>query len=252
MEVPLITRRVRQALARSGLWTGSSALVLPGEDGSGAERLRGEMVRLLQTIQSSVPDQRARVIQFVGPQGGEGTSTIVRELARVAIGDFRKCVFLLDLSMHNGSAATQQITARGDLPASRYEGAAVPTSRMGAPLDATGGGEAEPAQLASAAPPDGGRAMFDVASSSAEEPFKELRQRFPLVFIDSPPIVRSLQGLAVCRHVDGTVMVLRAEHTRSPVALRAKEMIQRAGGNLIGVVLNRRKQHIPEYIYRRL
>lgn len=50
--------------------------------------------------------------------------------------------------------------------------------------------------------------------------------------------------------VDGTVLVTEAERTRVPVAKRLKRAVEENGGNVIGAILNRRKFHIPEWIYR--
>ena len=48
------------------------------------------------------------------------------------------------------------------------------------------------------------------------------------------------------------VLVLEAGKTRKQVAVRAKQELEEAGGKLLGVVLNRRKFYIPEWIYKRL
>jgi len=72
------------------------------------------------------------------------------------------------------------------------------------------------------------------------------------VVIDSPPLSASAAGLAFCRRADGVVLVLEAERTRGPVAEKAKEQIQKNGGNILGVVFNKRKFYIPKSIYKRL
>jgi Mrp family chromosome partitioning ATPase len=36
------------------------------------------------------------------------------------------------------------------------------------------------------------------------------------------------------------------------VAIRAKQEIEDAGARILGVVLNKRKYHIPEWLYKRL
>jgi Mrp family chromosome partitioning ATPase len=45
-------------------------------------------------------------------------------------------------------------------------------------------------------------------------------------------------------------MVLAAGKTREHVAKRAKQEIEGTGGKILGVVLNRRRFRIPEWIYR--
>ena len=52
--------------------------------------------------------------------------------------------------------------------------------------------------------------------------------------------------------VDGVVLVVEAEKTRWPVALNVKEKTEQGGGRVLGVVFNKRKYYIPEWLYRRI
>ena len=51
---------------------------------------------------------------------------------------------------------------------------------------------------------------------------------------------------------DGVVLIVRAGKTNREVATRACETVRRVGGNILGVILNRRQFPIPDFIYRRL
>jgi protein-tyrosine kinase len=62
----------------------------------------------------------------------------------------------------------------------------------------------------------------------------------------------SPDGIAIARRVDGVVLVLEAEKTRGPVAENLKERIQKNGGNLLGIIFNKRRHYIPEFLYKRL
>jgi Mrp family chromosome partitioning ATPase len=81
---------------------------------------------------------------------------------------------------------------------------------------------------------------------------KKLRQRFDLILIDSPPATTSTDGLALSPKVDGVIFVVEAEKTRLPVAESARDRIKRSGGNILGIVLNKRQFYIPEWIYNKL
>jgi len=48
------------------------------------------------------------------------------------------------------------------------------------------------------------------------------------------------------------VLVLAAEETRWPVAERVKDNIERSGGRVLGIALNKRRYHIPAFVYQRL
>ena len=52
--------------------------------------------------------------------------------------------------------------------------------------------------------------------------------------------------------VDGVVLVVQAERTKREVVQRSMESIANFQGNILGVVLNRKKYYIPEFLYRRV
>ena len=83
--------------------------------------------------------------------------------------------------------------------------------------------------------------------------FREaVKEKFDLVLIDSAPASASPDGISLSRYVDGVVLVLSAEKTRKPVAENLKNRILQNGGNLLGMVFNNRRYHIPEFVYKRL
>jgi len=81
---------------------------------------------------------------------------------------------------------------------------------------------------------------------------KAAREKFDYVILDSPPVTRFSETQTISKKVDGVILVVESGKTRRQVAERAKQDIEKAGGDLLGVVLNKRKYHIPEWIYRRL
>jgi capsular exopolysaccharide synthesis family protein len=78
------------------------------------------------------------------------------------------------------------------------------------------------------------------------------QQRFDYTILDSAPITSFAESQAICSRVDGVLLVIETGKTRRQVAIRAKKELEEAGGRLLGVVMNKRKYHIPEWIYRRL
>ena len=79
-----------------------------------------------------------------------------------------------------------------------------------------------------------------------------LQSQFDWVILDGPPVTTYPDALSLAVVADGTILVLRAERTRSEVAERAMKVLNEAGVTLLGGVLNGRRYHIPEFIYRRL
>ena len=78
-----------------------------------------------------------------------------------------------------------------------------------------------------------------------------VRKNFAYVILDAPP-VSCAETKLMSTKVDGVILVIESGKTRRPVAIRAKRELEENGANILGVILNRRKYYIPEWIYKRL
>jgi capsular exopolysaccharide synthesis family protein len=81
---------------------------------------------------------------------------------------------------------------------------------------------------------------------------RALRDKFEYVLIDAAPIGAYPECAVLCGRVDAAILVIRYGSTRREVVRIARDAITRAGGKILGVVLNRRRFPIPEFLYRRL
>ena len=206
--------------------------------------LEPEMTALYQSINSRLPDLNHKVIQFMSSRRGEGTSTIIRELAKVITTVMGRSVLLLDLDRRHANlraffdcAPPPELdeVVKGVLPIDQAICQVEDTSLFVSPLF----------QHSVLTPQK-------LGSEAANELWEQLRQRFEYVLIDSPPVTTSSDGLAIVRKVDGVIFVVEAEKTRWPVAVAAKEKILSHGGNILGMVFNKRRYYIPEFIYKRM
>jgi Mrp family chromosome partitioning ATPase len=203
-----------------------------------------DMVILYQNIESRLGDLDKKTIQFIGAREGEGTSTIVREFARIAAQKLRKSVFLFDAGRYNPhqqhvfyhigpECDWQQITRNGNL----IEGPACTEAMdIEAYLD----------------PPGANPSPINFYSARIVDFWESLKERYDLILIDSIPASVSPDGIEIARRVDGVILVVEAEKTRWPVVESLKERILNGGGNILGIVLNKRRLHIPDAIYKRL
>jgi capsular exopolysaccharide synthesis family protein len=66
----------------------------------------------------------------------------------------------------------------------------------------------------------------------------ELKTRYDYVFFDAPPIMGVSDAAIISSEVDGVLLVVQHRSYPRAVSLRAKNMVDNVGGNLIGVVLN--------------
>jgi protein-tyrosine kinase len=201
------------------------------------------MISLFHSINSLLPDFQKKVIQFIGSSEEEGTSTIVREFAAVSVNKFGKKVLLMDTdtqkpSQHlffniNPTVSCEDVFRDGkpsDNALNQIESSGLFLSAISNSLSST-------AQI------------FESLNNSN---FWEKMRSFDLVLIDSPPAATSSDGLYISRMVDGVVLVLEAEKTRWPLAKSMKDKIIRNGGKVLGIVFNKHRHHIPEFIYKRL
>ncbi len=81
---------------------------------------------------------------------------------------------------------------------------------------------------------------------------RDLHDEYGLVVVDLPPATDSSVALAMAGLLAGVVLVVEAEQTRFESAQRASRSLQQAQANVLGVILNKRPQHIPEWLYERL
>lgn len=75
---------------------------------------------------------------------------------------------------------------------------------------------------------------------------------YEYVLVDTDFIGSPFFSQSAVQAADGVVLVVRAGRTNRAIAGRACDTVRRAGGEILGVVLNRRRFPIPDFIYRRL
>jgi len=66
----------------------------------------------------------------------------------------------------------------------------------------------------------------------------ELKQRYDFIFFDSPPILGVSDASILASEVDLVLQVIQYRRYPQPMNIRAKQMIEKVGGNFAGIVLN--------------
>lgn len=197
-----------------------------------------EMGALYENINGLLLDGSRRAIQFIGSRSGEGTTTIVRQFAGFIDARLEKSILILDFDTvaadggrkaDSDATSAREIGFRGvgrDNPIFRVSGSRVCISSIGG----------KPSKQH--CPPT--------------ELIAQLKALFDYVLIDSTPVSESQESLSFCSAVDGVVLVVEAERTRGPVIENAKAKVLERGGRILGVVLNKRRFYIPEWVYKYL
>jgi Mrp family chromosome partitioning ATPase len=202
------------------------------------------MLGLFQKIDPLFPPTKSKIIQFIGSMEGEGTSTIAREFARVAAELIGLSVLLLDGDRHK-PAQNQYFRLRSD---NSWVDALRQGEECGTSFHQIRDSKLFVGPLSSCA-----NCTPEIFNVPVFEQFcRDLRKEFDLVLIDSAPLSISPDGLAIASRVDGVILVVQAEKTKWQITKQVKESIARVGGNTVGAVMNKRRFHIPNSVYKHL
>ena len=77
-----------------------------------------------------------------------------------------------------------------------------------------------------------------LSSVQMKELIREVKRRYDFVFFDSPPIMGVSDASILASEVDMVLQVIQYRRYPQPMTIRAKQMIEKVGGNLLGIVLN--------------
>jgi capsular exopolysaccharide synthesis family protein len=80
--------------------------------------------------------------------------------------------------------------------------------------------------------------MGILSSTQMKALISEVKQRYDFVFFDSPPIMGVSDASILASEVDMALQVIQYRRYPQPMNIRAKQMIEKVGGNLVGIVLN--------------
>ena len=81
---------------------------------------------------------------------------------------------------------------------------------------------------------------------------EHLKRQWDWILFDCPPVNAYSDSIAIACKTDGIVIVVQAEKTRWGAVQGTRERLENCGGRVLGVVLNKRRFHIPDWIYKRL
>ena len=79
-----------------------------------------------------------------------------------------------------------------------------------------------------------------------------LRERFRRVVVDIAPLGTETFASVLAPLLDGLILVIECETSRWEVADATVESINAIGGKIVGAVLNKKRYHIPTWLYRLL
>jgi polysaccharide biosynthesis transport protein len=196
----------------------------------GSESPHAEAYRVLRTnLLFSRKDDKLNTVAVVSAGAGEGKSTTVFNLAsvfaqsgqRVLVvdSDLRRPTLHKMLKVTNSLGLTNYLLKQNTLE-EVIQTSSVPT------MDFMASGKLPSSSLGI------------LSSAQMKELIGELKQRYDFVFFDSPPIMGVSDASILASEVDMTLQVIQYRRYPQPMNIRAKQLIEKVGGNLVGIVLN--------------
>jgi capsular exopolysaccharide synthesis family protein len=208
--------------------------VIPQNVGSllqeGTESPHAEAYRVLRTnLLFSRKDDKLNTIAVVSAGAGEGKTTTVFNLATVfAQSNQRVIVVDSDLrrpALHKLLRVSNAIGLTNYLLKQNKLEEVIQTTGL-ATLDFLPSGKLPSSSLGI------------LNSAQMKDLIADLKQRYDFVFFDSPPIMGVSDASILASEVDLTLQVIQYRRYPQPMNIRAKQLIEKVGGNLIGIVLN--------------
>jgi len=86
----------------------------------------------------------------------------------------------------------------------------------------------------------------------AAEVLNDYKSRFKLVVVDVPAPTELNGSLYLAGKLDGVVLVIESELSDGRAALRTKQRLADENANVLGVILNKRRKHMPNWLYNLL
>ena len=196
----------------------------------GAESPHAEAYRVLRTnLLFSRKDDKLNTVAVVSAGAGEGKSTTVFNLAAVfAQSGQRTLVVDSDLrrpTLHKMLRLTNTIGLTNYLLRQNALEEVIQTTSLPT-LDFLSSGKLPSSSLGI------------LSSAQMKGLIGELKQRYDFVFFDSPPIMGVSDASILASEVDMTLQVIQYRRYPQPMNIRAKQLIEKVGGNLVGIVLN--------------
>ena len=197
---------------------------------------RDDLLMLYQSIMQQLDVDRPAILAVTSATHGEGVSSLVRELGGVVASELGQAVLSIVASRDSEGPSGLEAVVEGFLPLEKVIEPDLSVPQLYHAQLNTGGSRAG--------------LLFD--SAELDRMLRQLVRFTRLVLVDTPPVLSDVTALAFARRAAGVLLVVEAEKTRAPLIEKARQQIERADGRLCGVVLNKRRQHIPDMVAHRL
>lgn len=206
------------------------------------ESVAAEAFRSLRTsVLLSRPKSAPKIILVTSCVPGEGKSTVTANLA-ISFAQHGKKIIIMEADMRrpsmkhvldvsNEAGLSSVLSGSLTLDEATLHGVLVPT------LDVLPAGPRPPMP------------SEILGSAAFDDLLEQLRSRYDIVLIDSPPALLLTDAVSIATKTDAAVWVARAGVITRPYLARAAQMIDRNSMPVIGFVMNRMDKSVDPYGY---
>lgn len=180
-------------------------------------------------LQFSKINEELKLVMFTSSGPGEGKSMTAANAA-VAMAQAGKNVLIIDCDLrkpvqHRIFGKNRQGLTNLMVESLSLDQVIQPTEVPGLSLMTSGPIPPNPSEL--------------LASAKMDKLLETVKERFDMVILDAPPVLAVTDASVLASKVDGIVLVVAAGTVRPEIASKAKDLLEKANGHILGVVLNR-------------
>lgn len=217
--------------------------------------LRKDVADLARALERVPSHAGGRSVMIMGSHPGEGVSSVAASLALLLSSRSSRSTWLVDLDIQSNAqfnAFQQRPFGRVGIPGRALDASLnqTPFYNVVPQLRSANGQTRASAKLLGAHQIDNTKLFVTrfrseyvkpgqkVQIQSGGEYWAALRRVCDWAVLDAPSIDISRAGLAICRHVDAVVCVIRADKTRVEDINMLRDEIEAHGGTCAGIVMN--------------
>jgi Mrp family chromosome partitioning ATPase len=198
-------------------------------------------VQLYYAIEARRTSTMPLVVQFIAPSAGTGASTVASGYARVAADDCAQPVLYIDCNAGDTKSPPGSADPR---PTTLFD-----VLHSGLPLSDAIRPARDARNLLWARLGSGERPLLALGGDNLQSMLDMLRANYPVIVLDTPS-TEAPEAAAVSRYCDGSVLVVGAGRTKQWQIENARSLLERLGGQIVGVVLNRERSVMPRWLGR--
>jgi len=192
------------------------------------QELREEFRRLRGSVLLAAESRRLQVVLVCGVEPGDGASFVAGNLS-LALAEFDK------LNVGRFELAGEATCAPVEVSSQAQEGYQLTLRRTEIP------------NLREITTPQGGIKLHDLLRlCDIPAMVEKLRSRFDYVLIDAPAVTAHAEVVLLASQVDAVILVAQQDETKHAQLEAARSALEGARAQVLGVVLNRRREYLPK------